>query len=727
MQVPKMARGSRYRVTVPALNGGVNRHDAPHLIEDNQLVDVRSMWWKDQALRTRPGLYTEAARVTDIGPASEYGPDDPDDAGGGSLTRRTTDYFGGDLYLDGEATTTFVDFTRFREAGGAPEEVQFELFRCGDTGQVTRIGWQQDLYFTDSFRNFVRYKDDWYAYGEGMYEGEVYRCAARKSLFQRAEAYAPLVGMNGRGVEAVYFPTEDNNTTLQSSFSFEGVLFEGFNSLTGKFRTSFTTDGKATVFPLPVSPLTAYTGQTIEIAYTQYDGTVTTFHIPPGQNASTEQDQTVNEGSDIPVIATVDRQRGLIYFMLNNTKGGLAAPDESCSNNLLVTAYTERPDGFRVERMGFYTWFGGSSAGIHGGTRLFLSGDPDDPTLICWSDADNPLYFPENNYVRVGETGQAITAFGKQEDRLVIFKEHELYYATYQTGAAYTAEDAAAGSVVDVAANMANFPITQLNAAVGCDCPQTVQLCSNRLVWTASDGKVYTLTGSTPYSESNVRELSAPIEAALREEGREALQGASAGDYDGHYVLQAGNRLYLFDYTGSGFMSAAEGRALPWYIWDIALPGVEWKRFFSLSQAGVLLGEMETDETRYRVVYTLSGGEDVAVTPGSAAQTAARPIAAMCETKRFDFGRPERRKTIRRLHLGTEGGETGWLRLHYATENGVQEDAQCLRLDGAADLCEWAVTPGVGRVRQFGVRLESEGGMALDGMTLQYEMNGEVR
>ena len=62
MRIPKMPKSNQYRVSVPALNGGVNLNDAPNLVEDNQLTAVLNMWWKDQALRTRAGLATTVER-----------------------------------------------------------------------------------------------------------------------------------------------------------------------------------------------------------------------------------------------------------------------------------------------------------------------------------------------------------------------------------------------------------------------------------------------------------------------------------------------------------------------------------------------------------------------------------------------------------------------------------------------------------------------------------------
>lgn len=60
------------------------------------------------------------------------------------------------------------------------------------------------------------------------------------------------------------------------------------------------------------------------------------------------------------------------------------------------------------------------------GTRLFLGSNTEETNknLVVWSDPDNPLYFPENNYFSVGENSSAVTGFGRQADMLVIFKEN---------------------------------------------------------------------------------------------------------------------------------------------------------------------------------------------------------------------------------------------------------------------------------------------------------------
>ena len=105
-----------------------------------------------------------------------------------------------------------------------------------------------------------------------------------------------------------------------------------------------------------------------------------------------------------------------------------------------------------------------------------------------WSDLNNPLYFPENNFSTVGDGSQKITAFGKQNDMLIIFKEHEIYYTNYASNN-FTAEEVMSGAIIDVASSSATFPLTQIHSLIGCDCPNTIRLCANRLVWATTDKK----------------------------------------------------------------------------------------------------------------------------------------------------------------------------------------------------------------------------------------------
>ena len=130
--------------------------------------------------------------------------------------------------------------------------------------------------------------------------------------------------------------------------------------------------------------------------------------------------------------------------------------------------------------------------------------DEDDKALVVWSSLNNPLYFPENNYAYVGDKSQGVTTFGRQGENLIIFKEKSTYYSYYATNDSITADDLINQTVIDYEANSVYFPMIQLNANIGCDCQNTVQLCRNRLVWANSDGNVYTLYSNNQYSERTI-------------------------------------------------------------------------------------------------------------------------------------------------------------------------------------------------------------------------------
>ena len=64
-------------------------------------------------------------------------------------------------------------------------------------------------------------------------------------------------------------------------------------------------------------------------------------------------------------------------------------------------------------------------------------------------------YFPANNFIDVGSSNEYVTDISRQYDRLIISKEHETYYATYE-------------QITDPSDNMiVTFPTYPLNSSHG--------------------------------------------------------------------------------------------------------------------------------------------------------------------------------------------------------------------------------------------------------------------
>ena len=728
MRIPKMPKSNQYRVSVPALNGGVNLNDAPNLVEDNQLTAVLNMWWKDQALRTRAGLATTVERSFHIQTSGM----------GDSLTYKV--YSPVRVYRDGKPEDYVCCSCEFETSRA---NHVFHFYRFNESGSATHVSSLTFLDYEDGdpyATGMFMFAANPTADGIGLYavfnSGDIYSMNKNFELqkIDKSEIYAPLVVVNAVGVDDTGSPPVVS-----------GTQFEGYNLLSGAFRTAFTTDGKAHEFKLPLDNLTLNNGESPAVEYTGTDGTVTRWES--FSNTMLYAQASAEIGGET-VTVKLYRQSGIIEF---STGADTPYPlPGSISNNLIVTAWKTDPEATKkISNMQFATWFGGDRSGINGGTRLFASGNPDHPNLVHWSDINNPLYFPENNYAYIGESSQKVTGFGKQTDILVIFKEHEIYSAEYVSGNTYTAQDVIDGKVVDATANAAVFPITPINSGIGCDCPNTIQLCNNRLIWATSDGAVYGLMAANQASERNVRKLSAMIESRLKAEDRYLLKSALSCDVDGHYMLFVRNRVYLLDYMDGVFQYYATysderkaQRNMSWYCWEFpeeCMPAAVMPKGDRLS-AFCIRNYPYTDSSGmpkkalFGAAYLLDGERDCVFHPsGPAFETGEfdisveeREIQSCFQTKVFDFGSQERKKKIHRLHMNMADTSNARITVSYVTEKGMMDDVYELSMSGTGAMVGRMLTPGVSRVCRFGVLVSSAGAIGVDGLVIRYEIGGEA-
>ena len=728
MRIPKMPKSNQYRVSVPALNGGVNLNDAPNLVEDNQLTAVLNMWWKDQALRTRAGLATTVERSFHIQTSGM----------GDSLTYKV--YSPVRVYRDGKPEDYVCCSCEFETSRA---NHVFHFYRFNESGSATHVSSLTFLDYEDGdpyATGMFMFAANPTADGIGLYavfnSGDIYSMNKNFELqkIDKSEIYAPLVVVNAVGFDDTGSPPVVS-----------GTQFEGYNLLSGAFRTAFTTDGKAHEFKLPLDNLTMNNGESPAVEYTGTDGTVTRWES--FSNTMFYAQASAEIGGET-VTVKLYRRSGIIEF---STGADTPYPlPGSISNNLIVTAWKTDPEATKkIANMQFATWFGGDRSGINGGTRLFVSGNPDHPNLVHWSDINNPLYFPENNYAYIGESSQKVTGFGKQTDILVIFKEHEIYSAEYVSGNTYTAQDVIDGKVVDVTANAAVFPITPINSGIGCDCPNTIQLCNNRLIWATSDGAVYGLMAANQASERNVRKLSAMIESRLKAEDRYLLKSALSCDVDGHYMLFVWNRVYLLDYMDGVFQYYATysderkaQRNMSWYCWEFpeeCMPAAVMPKGDRLS-AFCIRNYPYTDSSGmpkkalFGAAYLLDGERDCVFHPsGPAFETGEfdisveeREIQSCFQTKVFDFGSQERKKKIHRLHMNMADTSNARITVSYVTEKGTMDDVYELSMSGTGAMVGRMLTPGVSRVCRFGVLVSSAGAIGVDGLVIRYEIGGEA-
>ena len=677
MHYPTLKTGRTKTLAVEALSGGCNRRDGSRRMAASQLLTAENLWWKDGALRTRPAMFAESGRERFF-----YNSDirwkfcDRDIVGGAVKGRR------------------FLRRISRRDTNNVRIEVGILTY---DGNIVVEGGINRTDADVDGI--LIEYP---YTVSENVLifltDGGIFAQNSQTGSWRQVneEVYIPCIQVGMTGVKNRWDPPPE-----------EGTRYEGRNLLTDRFSVKYTTDGVSSTYYLPLQELD--NAKTVDIRIAYYNGEATEYVIPAGATTC-----ALGANDLRPVF---DRQKGVFYFL--NSTGAVMAPMAGFANNMTVTASKARTAKERliIPTMQFSTWFGGSQAGTD--SRQFISGSPLDPNRIYWSGQGQPLYFPETNYVAVGDINSAVTAFGKQEGKLVIFKEQELYCISDAT-AEIERSTKAQQQMQAAPAPAAYFPLAQLHGQIGCPSPASVCLCENQLVW--SDGRgVYTLTLATASTPSHVRELSSLIAAELSSHTAAEQQAASAAVFQGYYLLLIGRNIYALridDRMLRQYNAAYDGMGTQnqpiWYIWRLPT-AMSYRRICGEGQL-MLLAENQVSMDTVQVVLTpRTDGADGFC---SQRQWQQYPIESMLRTKDYDFDDVCRRKRVLRVRVGIQSAGKATARFVYAADGNTATDAVVLRESPPNGI--FFLSPNCTRVRWFGFAMQATGLIAVDSLIFSY-------
>lgn len=753
MRYPAIGKMQSRAVSVPALTGGVNLLDPLSLVDDNQLTDMKNLWYQNGALRTRPAIRAG----------------EPFDEGG--ATMGVTEVYSTNLsqFMDGEKYTLLVKKISSSEVS---TDGTIDVIAVGASGRL----------FSASTRFAALPKSEVFfagrptlGNGTGIYmlatleDGavELYEMTEKddaRTLTKLTgdDMYLPTVYMNGKMDDYVSLSAAEDAEYAPASF------FEGYSAFSDAWNQfTYTSDGASSylTLPLPSVNISAAYFEFINPNPDHYRLTKEKYTfgptvIPESNIGYSERHIVMVCNEDSNLQASISQKTGKLSFVdIRYVEGSpeIIIPSSLgiMANNVVVKLKFKVTDSV-LSGMRIATWFGGSADGISGGTRLFLAGSEDKKNLLCWSDVNNPTYFSENNYAYIGEASQRITALAKQSDMLVIFKENELFYTTYTQGDTVSANDVINGAVVDVSSSAAVFPMIQIHSEIGCDIPESIQLCGDRLVWACKDRHIYMLRSANQYSTCNISPISNMCDRALAAVTDTELRRVKSCIYNGHYLLAFGGKVFVLNYDYYYFKnlpsysdSKRSQRKLIWYLWEIPHDPAElFSVFLSSGNACSIVAAYayypesggaqyteyrlyelteESDEDRY--LKLMHDQLDTEFLASLELQTA--PIQSMLQTKLFDFGMMERFKKIEQIYIGF-GEAAGEVHLAYVTESGKKEHG-VFPLHGTGD--DYApeyiqmkrFLPGVTRALKFGVRLECTGRVAIDGILIKYKPMGVTR
>lgn len=733
-------------VTVPDLAGGVNMRDGLTDVADNQLVECENMWFKGGVLQTRCGLNVGENGIFELGQAtdSEYTvrlfENIKNTADGRDYILSAVEQHS-KWYKDEElCESTTIYFNWVGETG--TKEI-------GNAGKGVLTVNKNVTYFVTLY-------------------GSVLHCVLSDYGIYFNNLKEPDSGWVRAAIGTPYVPKVFTHCrpSVASGLSAEYTQFEGFNLFSTKYRIVFSTvnpelESNEMRYELPVMlPGEGYTENFAEyekiFGYGMDALYVNAHHTFATSDGKTK---TVTHSVKWPfrnttAVETTTLEDGLTMYV--NPQAVMFRTSPSQSVNATVTKEKHIEDNLEIEAIWAPTsaaldkvfsmtraeWFGGASSGIRGGTRLMLCGNAKEgeKNLVMYSDLNRPLYFSENSYFYVGDSTSAVTGFGKQSDMLVIFKENETYFTRYNQREILS-EDLINQKVIDYTASSVYFPLTLIHSSIGCDLPDTVQLCRNRLVWATRSGGIYTLTSDNQYSERNIYEVGEMIKRALP---TRLPESASACDRNGYYVLLCGDKAYLMDYNSSGYQyiysyQKNEGAniKIPWYCWKFDYAenplSLLTPKIGTVGGALTVAGVYDGVKTAL-VAFTLKDRDtDTRIEEGETALLRCEvPISCGFTTKLFDFGAANYRKNVDSvgLSLGANGGVP--IAITFITDCGENGETVALYSDETEDYTAGHIqsvifNPCVRGAIRFGIKAECEGNMSVDGVTINYRLTGPAR
>ena len=725
---PEFKNNGQKKLTVRSLSGGVNLRDNISDAGDNQLTELKNMWFKNGFLSTRPAFKpsdTDAFVCSNGDTCRHFIKSDCTYTENGKTYVLTGFIANPSTGTEGRICLRYVCTADPDDFISLPEIV---LTRSASS---TNLTWDCVIY---------RYKSDIYCLVRENYANTgliaplgIYKISGNTvSQIEEEDIYAPIVATN----------CLPECVTARGESPF-GDNCEAYNAICSYYRMRFSTvdryaegDGNEMVYPI------------IESLWSESDASGL-FDCYVTAEIRTRSKTYIHKvylepGSYGGVVESVSPGDGLLMSVSSDSISFVKSSDQSVAtayksnylkNNLTITLprWANKEAKNRVFNMTLSTCYGGSVSGR--GDRIFLAGNliSSNQAVLVWSDRDNPLYFPENCSLLVGDTSQKITFFGKQAGNLVIFKEKEIYYLT----AAQSTVRETGGESEYYPATAVTFPVSALHSGIGCDCPQTVALCCNRLVWATSEGRVYQLRMANQQGARNIYCISSPVARRMESEPPQDMQNAAACSFGSMYALSVGNRIYLCECNSYGYNNASsftkEGDIAgktPWWYWELPeevcpVYLVSGKPVFSAAVTVIKNTDDQSGEYIYYLTADFSAGNDIYYSPSQSGGTVSASVSPCFTTKYFDFGDFSALKRISSVsaEIACNGGDgitvnfitDGNCVSDYITLTGQQADSY---QPGGSDVVTFR--PMLNPANRMGISMSAKGCLKVGAVTVAY-------
>lgn len=328
-----------------------------------------------------------------------------------------------------------------------------------------------------------------------------------------------------------------------------------------------------------------------------------------------------------PTEYTVDLEKGIVYYNPgeNPVKG---------TNNVRITYKHDLGTKDKINKCNVATLYGYDG----NNDRIFVTGNPELPNYDYWCDQENPLYWPDDNVAKIGV--EPIIGYEKLTDgSLAVLKRHSdtdntIYYRSY---------------------NMYNelevFPLKDGVKNIGCISKYANTNLLNDPLFLSEQGVFAIVSGGTD-NEKFAMQRSFYVNGRLLKEPN--LEEAIGIAVDGKYYLGINNHVYIADsrYLSYPSHSKTEQYQYEWWYWD----NIPARVFFSWNN---------------KLYFGTANGEICAFTEEYMDKDT--PVDAYWETPFLDMGTNQFAKTIKRVDLILNPGESTNIEFGYELDDGTNE------------------------------------------------------
>ena len=255
---------------------------------------------------------------------------------------------------------------------------------------------------------------------------------------------------------------------------------------------------------------------------------------------------------------TVDRKTGTVTFGTAPGKTPVSGED-----NVRITASKWFDDYF--ERIAYCNnSIAYNSAGTQ--NRIFVSGNPNYPNMDFWCQADKPEYFPDLNYMSIGEGKCKIVGYSIIEGQL----------ATHITPSFDGRSIVLRRYSVDEESR-ATFPISGVMQGEEAIAPRSFVYMETEPLFITARG-VYAITPADidgrMYTQNRSYYINKEITAT------QGLANAECAKFTHYYVISLGKKLYLLDTAQKSYQKAEPLSTFQYecYVWDGIDARVLWEK-----------------------------------------------------------------------------------------------------------------------------------------------------